>query len=910
MRRLTAFGLAVWLAAASLFVLPVEQAVAQDGAVLGEAPYLADGMVIAAAGDDIVQAAAVPAVDISSRSSSAAFFYSYYAAQPAIGWTGSQASCNAGTTTSAFKAAVIDRVAFYRAMAGVPSGIGLSATSSTSNQQAALMFSRNNQLSHSPPSNWACYTSAGAQAAGSSNIALGAYGVGAIDAYMKDAGGGNSAAGHRRWILYPQTQSFGTGDVPANGSYGSANSLWVWDSNVTGPRPSTRDGYVAWPPPGYVPYQVVFPRWSFSYPNASFGGASVSVTLNGSSVPVSIDSSTATGYGENTIVFRLNGMSDSGSWGNPGTDKTYVVRISGVIVGGQSRTYQYNVTVFDPASSDPGMATSTATPTRTATPSATPTSTPTRTSTSVGATAPAATSTRTPTTIPGGYAVGEQFSLTASVSLRSGPGTGYSRIAVVPKGTVGTVTGAPVSANGYTFYPVTIDGYGSGWMAGEYFARVSGPTPSQTATSTCATATPTATTAAATATRTATTAAPTATTQSTATGVPGDFVAGDTVRTTASVNFRSGPSTSSSVITVVPSNTVGTITGNGVVSGAYTYYPLTIPGIGSGWIAGNYLALVSSGGAPTETAPATATSTSGFPVGTTVYTTAGLNIRSGPGTGYSSRGIAPKGTSAIVTGSPVMTGSVNWYPLDVTGIGAGWASGTYLSASPTVMGPWLPTASDPTDEQPSGEPDTPTPTFVATETPPSETPLPTATATIVDVLTPTEAAPVEVLTPTEAIPAAETPTAEPQVSGPELPTETPELAPAPEEATWLPIARIQRSPDSAAGQVLVDNDPATVWTANGAGQPLTMFVLDLGQVSGFSQITWQTGESGQSGTLYLSVSVDNVEWTDLDPTAAYVDENGWIVLDAPVSAQYVRFVFVNDAAAEWLGGIAEVRILP
>ena len=33
---------------------------------------------------------------------------------------------------------------------GCPSTIGLAATSSTSNQQAALMFSRNNQISHSP----------------------------------------------------------------------------------------------------------------------------------------------------------------------------------------------------------------------------------------------------------------------------------------------------------------------------------------------------------------------------------------------------------------------------------------------------------------------------------------------------------------------------------------------------------------------------------------------------------------------------------------------------------------------------------------------------------------------------------------------------------------------------------------
>ena len=534
MRRMFAFGLAVWLATASLFVFPSQHVFAQDGGTLGDAPYLANGMVVAAAGDDIVQAASVPAVDISSRSSAASFYFSYYTGQPAIGWTGSQSSCTAGTTSAAFKAAVIDRVAFYRAMAGVPSNIGLSASSSTANQQAALMFSRNDQLSHSPPSSWACYTASGAQAAGSSNIAIGLYGLGAIDAYMKDAGGNNAATGHRRWLLYPQTQSFGTGDVPAVGSYSSANSLWVWDANVSGPRPSTRDGYVAWPPPGYVPYQVVYPRWSFSYPNADFGSASVTVTLDSASVPVSIDSSTSTGYGENTIVFRPNGLSDSGAWANPGSDKTYTVRVSGVSVGGQNRTFIYNVTVFDPSSGDPGPAT--ATPTRTSTPSPMPT----RTATTLGS---------TPTTIPGGYAIGEGFMMTASVSLRSGAGTSFSRIAVLPSGTTGTVTGSPVFANGYTFYPVSVSGYSAGWMAGEYFARVATATPTRTPT-TAATATRTPTNGPAASTSTATTAS-----QVTATRVPGGFVPDDTVRTTATVNLRSGPSTGTSVVTVVPSNT-------------------------------------------------------------------------------------------------------------------------------------------------------------------------------------------------------------------------------------------------------------------------------------------------------------------------------------------------------------------
>ena len=78
-------GLAVWLATASLLVFPSQQVFAQDGGTIGDAPYLADGMVVAASGDDIVQAASVPAVDISSRSSAASFYFSYYTGQPDIG---------------------------------------------------------------------------------------------------------------------------------------------------------------------------------------------------------------------------------------------------------------------------------------------------------------------------------------------------------------------------------------------------------------------------------------------------------------------------------------------------------------------------------------------------------------------------------------------------------------------------------------------------------------------------------------------------------------------------------------------------------------------------------------------------------------------------------------------------------
>ena len=285
----------------------------------------------------------------SNREASRAFYLTYYqgAAAPAHGWTGSRASCSAGTTSQAFRDAVVARINFFRAMAGVPDEVTLSATYNAKAQQAALMMSANSQLSHSPPATWTCYSADGATAAGSSNLALGNYGWGAINAYMKDSGSNNTAAGHRRWILYPQTQNMGTGDIPPDGGW-AANALWVFDGRYGTARPPTRDTFVAWPPPGFVPYQVVYPRWSFSYPSANFSQASVTMTQGQQAVPVSLEA-VANGYGENTLVWIPNGMSASGSWPQPSADTIYTVTISNVIVSGVPRSFTYDVVVMDPA---------------------------------------------------------------------------------------------------------------------------------------------------------------------------------------------------------------------------------------------------------------------------------------------------------------------------------------------------------------------------------------------------------------------------------------------------------------------------------------------------------------------------------------------------------------------------------
>ncbi|MGC3991341.1 MAG: CAP domain-containing protein [Chthoniobacteraceae bacterium] len=302
--------------------------------------------------------ASSPWIDPSTRETVRSYYLQQYLASNGvpIQWTGSlsgvpgqHATGSPGTTSTDYKQAIIARINWFRSMAGVPAVIGLDNNYSAEDQKAALMMAANNQLSHTPPSSWILYSSAGAEAAGKSNLALGRVGPSAITAYMIDYGN-NGAAGHRRWIVYPQTQNMGTGDIPRVSSFAPANATWVVDENYGTTRPATRDGYVAWPPPGYVPYEVVFPRWSFTYPDADFSKATVTMTHNGNAVPVALET-VEEGYGENTLVWAWNGIDPSTTttpMDKPANDTTYHVEIDGVKIGSGTQSFSYAVTVFDP----------------------------------------------------------------------------------------------------------------------------------------------------------------------------------------------------------------------------------------------------------------------------------------------------------------------------------------------------------------------------------------------------------------------------------------------------------------------------------------------------------------------------------------------------------------------------------
>jgi uncharacterized protein YkwD len=282
-------------------------------------------------------------VDVTNRRDVLAFHHCVYQASQNyaanLGWTGSISSGNAGTIAQTFKEDVRRRVNYYRALTGLPADIIFSETKAAKCQKGALMMSANNALSHNPPTSWLFYTADGKAAAAASNLALGYYGPAAVDGYMEDPGAGNHVVGHRRWLLYQSAREMATGDIPQNGSYNASNVLWVIGDFKAAPPAK----FIAWPNEGYSPAPLLPDRWSLSYPGADFSTAAVSMSLNGTNVPLAIVSRTENGYGENTIVWEPASL--------PATvtaDLPYLINVTGIKGEGVPTSRSYTVRVFNP----------------------------------------------------------------------------------------------------------------------------------------------------------------------------------------------------------------------------------------------------------------------------------------------------------------------------------------------------------------------------------------------------------------------------------------------------------------------------------------------------------------------------------------------------------------------------------
>lgn len=260
-----------------------------------------------------------------------------------VGWTGSRSSCMVGSESAESTAATLRTINAMRKLVQLDP-VRFDTAANTRARQAALIMSATGALSHNPSkTSTKCWTSAGQQAAGQSNLALGVGGARTIELYMTDPGQYNTAAGHRRWILNPRTT------VMASGSTSDANALTVFGLGTSDAQ--ARPQFLEWPARGWFPAQLEPDgRWSLSASNrfVSFARATVSVRLldgSGRSVatlPVKVVSRTDVGYGPNSVVFQVGRVALP-----RGTAvKSYRVLVRG-ISGGSTSTYAYTVALFN-----------------------------------------------------------------------------------------------------------------------------------------------------------------------------------------------------------------------------------------------------------------------------------------------------------------------------------------------------------------------------------------------------------------------------------------------------------------------------------------------------------------------------------------------------------------------------------
>ncbi len=279
---------------------------------------------------------AVPAINNQNRRQVAATYRAAVEANLSINarWTGSTSSCTAGSASSDFDAGTVEAINWFRRMAGVGNVVE-DPSQSAAAQNAALTMDAQQRLSHSPSSDWRCYTRSGAQAAMRSNLTLGASGASGVLGQIEDRGAANAALGHRRWLLFPRLRSVGVGNTA------SASAVQVIN-DFGNDRAETE--WVQWPPAGFVPDDVIFERWSVSYAgagNIDLTRATVRVTENGRRLNVGL-LPVVDGFGDPTLGFEVYGANPTA----PG-DTIYRVWISGATIDGRSIERQYTVTAFD-----------------------------------------------------------------------------------------------------------------------------------------------------------------------------------------------------------------------------------------------------------------------------------------------------------------------------------------------------------------------------------------------------------------------------------------------------------------------------------------------------------------------------------------------------------------------------------
>jgi uncharacterized protein YraI len=224
---------------------------------------------------------------------------------------------------------------------------------------------------------------------------------------------------------------------------------------------------------------------------------------------------------------------------------------------------------------------------------------------------------------------GDVVEVTTSLRLRSSPSLSGGVISTMPAGTVGTIVWGPQTASGYDWWQITVQ-FGTGWSAGDFLRKTtSAPPPPPEA----------------------------------------RFEAGDTVATVSPVNFRSGPSTASPIITLLQGDVVGTVVSGPESGSGYTWWRVTMPQ-GTGWVAEPFLEETSESPPPPPPPQ--------YLPGASVRTTANLRLRTGATTSSATIKVMPAGSTATVQSGPQVATGFTWWQLVNDG-DTGWAAGEFLT---------------------------------------------------------------------------------------------------------------------------------------------------------------------------------------------------------------------------------------
>ena len=238
-------------------------------------------------------------------------------ANPAFSKT--TATCDPGVLSREGLDDTLTRLNMHRWLVGL-GPVSDNAASNDAAQKCALMSAWNpaGPQAHTPAPTATCYTSAGAGAAGSSNIAWGNNTPeAAIDQWLID-NGNESTMGHRRWLLNPPLDPIGMGDYVGGNNYGSAACITVFSGGNTGPKPP----WFAFPPPGFVPAPMTQWIWSV-HGNALGGGLDAGIVRASDGAPMAINVRVMQGgYGQPAITLERQGWS-------PAVGETYRVTVSG-----------------------------------------------------------------------------------------------------------------------------------------------------------------------------------------------------------------------------------------------------------------------------------------------------------------------------------------------------------------------------------------------------------------------------------------------------------------------------------------------------------------------------------------------------------------------------------------------------